>query len=109
MIKSVALLKRKPGLTDEEFYWHWKEIHGPLAVKIVPGLRKYVQNHSVAFPRVKNEFDGFAEVWFDDLEALENFFAWRQTDEAKALLDDENKFLDMSQTIRCIASEHVIV
>ena len=109
MIKSVTLLKRKPGLTDEEFYGHWKEIHGPLAARVIPGLRKYVQNHSVAFPRVKNEFDGFAELWFDDLEALEEYFIWRQTDEAKVLLDDENKCFDWSQAIRCIVNEYVVV
>ena len=109
MIKSVTLLKKKTGLTDEEFHRHWKEIHGPLAARAIPGLRNYRQNHSLEFARVKNDFDGFSEIWFDNLEALEEYFLWRQTDEAQVLVDDENSFLDWSQSIRCVVDEYVVV
>ena len=30
MIKLVSMLKRKEGLTPEEFHRHWREVHGPL-------------------------------------------------------------------------------
>ena len=45
MVKYIALIKRKKGLSREEFVRYWKEVHAPLACKLVPGLRKYVQNY----------------------------------------------------------------
>ncbi len=108
MIKMVVLVKRKSSLTYEEFQQHWKETHGPLAAKVVPGMRKYIQDHLVELPGVKNEFDGITEVWFDDVEAFQRYLAWRQTDEAKVLHDDEDKFVDMSMVVRYIVEEHIM-
>ncbi len=108
MIKSISLIKKKPGLTDEEFYQYWKGKHGPLAAKVVPGLRKYVQNYPVRSHGVKYDIDGIVEIWFDDLEACQRYLTWRQSDEAKVLLDDANKFSDISKSVRYIMEEHVI-
>ena len=108
MIKSINLLKKKPSLTDEEFYQYWKEKHGPLVVKVVPGLRKYVQNHTARLPSVKCDIDGIAEIWFDNLEACQGYLTWRQSDEARVLRDDADKFLDTSKSARYIMEEHVI-
>ena len=85
MLKLIALISRKSGLTDEEFYKYWKEKHGPLAAKTIPGLRKYIQNHLVRLPGIKYDGDGFVELWFDNLEAYEKFLTWRQSDGAKSL------------------------
>ena len=109
MIKLIALIYKKPGLSDEEFYQYWKEKHGPLAAKIIPGLRRYVQNHPVKIPGLKYEADGLAELWFDDLDAYKNLRAWRQSDEAKPLLDDEDKFMDRGRLSRYVVEEHVII
>lgn len=109
MIKLISMVHKKPGLSNEEFYTYWKEKHGPLAAKIVPGLRKYTQNHVVKKPGSKNDCDGFAEIWFDNVEGFEKFLAWRQTGPGKELLNDEDKFIDRSQTVRYIVTEHNIV
>jgi len=109
MIKLIAPVYRKPGLSDEEFYKYWKEKHGPLVTNIVPGLRRYVQNHPIKIPGHKYEADGFAESWWDDLDAYKSWLAWRQSDEAKPLVDDEEKFMDRSRISRYIVEEHVII
>jgi len=36
MVKTIALIKRKPGLSREEFIRHYEEVHAPLALKHVP-------------------------------------------------------------------------
>ncbi|KAF9875571.1 hypothetical protein CkaCkLH20_06952 [Colletotrichum karsti] len=45
---SVAFLKRKPGLTQEEFYHHWEKVHGPLVKPWAQkhGFISYTQVHS---------------------------------------------------------------
>jgi uncharacterized protein (TIGR02118 family) len=110
MNKIVTLLHKKPGLTDAEFYKYWKEEHGPLAARLIPGLRKYTQSHLVKVPGVECAVDGFAELWFDNLEACQRFLAWRQTNEAKELRDDEDNFLDTRlKRVRYVIEEHHII
>ncbi len=109
MIKMMALLFKKPGLTDEEFKSYWKGKHGALAAKIIPELRKYTQSHFMKLPGSKCEGDGFAELWFDDLEGVKKYLAWRQTAAAQPLLEDEGKFLDRSKTVRYFVEEYFII
>ena len=95
MIKTIGLLTRKDGWTHEQFMKHWVEIHAPLAL-VVPGLRRYVQNHIEGermrpdIPTTEVEIDGIAELWFDDQAALE---AAARTPEMKALHADGAKFI----------------
>ncbi len=95
MIKTVGLLTRKSGWTHEQFMKHWVEVHAPLAL-VVPGLRRYVQNH-IKGERTRTDIeattvdvDGIAELWFDDLAALEKA---AQTPQMKALHADGAKFI----------------
>ena len=95
MIKSLSLLSRKPGLSHEAFVRHWIEIHAPLAMT-VPGLRRYVQSHIVAertrpdIPSLDIDIDGIAELWYDDLEAMNRANA---SPEARALHADGTTFI----------------
>ena len=41
MIKLVCFLKRKDGLTREEFYDHWENRHGPL-IAGTPELARHI-------------------------------------------------------------------
>jgi uncharacterized protein (TIGR02118 family) len=109
MIKSFTLGKRKPGLTQEEYLVYLKEKHGPLAAKVIPGLRKYAQNHPIILSGFEPEFDNITEMWWDSVEALQNYLNWRQSEEAKVLIEDEKKFSDPSKRIRFFALEHIIV
>lgn len=108
MIKRISLIKRKPGLTHEEFDKYWKEKHGPLAAKVIPGLRKYIQNHLVTMPGVNYDIDGIVETWYDDLAAYQRYQAWRQSAAAKVLIDDEDRFLDRSSPVRYVVEEHIM-
>ncbi len=109
MIKSFAILKKKAGLTQKEFCRYWREEHGPLAAKVIPGLRKYVQCHPVKLPGFEFAMDGIVELWWDDVKSLQNYFIWRQSEEASVLIEDEKKFIDTSQMVRFFAEEHIIV
>jgi hypothetical protein len=41
--KRFGLLRKKPGLTHEQFVAHWTTVHADMA-KRLPGLRRYVIN-----------------------------------------------------------------
>ena len=109
MHKFLSGLKRRSDISQDEFLRYWKEEHAPLAARIIPGLRRYVHNRPADVPGVENDIDGIAELWFDDLEALRNYWAWRQSDAAKPLIEDEKKFSERSKVwIKLFAEELVI-
>jgi uncharacterized protein (TIGR02118 family) len=64
MIKSIVVAHRKTGLSHEEYNKYWLEKHGPLAAKLIPGLRRYVQNHYVPIPGMEYQGDGIVEMWY---------------------------------------------
>ena len=109
MIKSFTLIKRISDLTQKEFLQYWREEHGPLVAKIVPGFRKYVQCHPVEMnvPGIQSGLDGIVQMWWENLESLQGYLNWRQSDEAKTLKHDEEKFIDTSQLTRFYGKEHV--
>ena len=109
MIKTIAVARRKAGMTHEEFIKYWGEEHAPLVKKIWPGLRKYVQNHLVIEPGQKYESDGIVEMWYDDLASMKRAMAWVQTEEGKPIRDDADKFCDLRGSGGFwVVEEHVI-
>ena len=107
MIKLVYCITRKASLTDKEFFHYWLEIHGPIGARI-PGLRKLVQSHrlTVAGDNHPPDFDGVAELWFDDLQSLR---AARQSAEWKISTQDEANFIDHTKVAYLITEEHIVL
>ncbi len=106
MIKLVYCITKKPGLTDEEFFRYWEQVHGPIGRRI-PHLRRLVQSHRLNVPGdpVRPDYDGMAELWFDDVEAL---LAARQSPEWKASTEDEKYFVDHTKVAYFVSEEHEI-
>jgi uncharacterized protein (TIGR02118 family) len=107
MVKLVYCITKKAGLTDEEFFRYWKNVHGPIGARI-PRLRRLVQSHRLTVPgdRHRADYDGIAELWFDDVEAL---LAARQSPEWKASSDDEVNFIEHNKVAYLMTEEHVIL
>lgn len=122
MIKLMFCLRRLPHLGVEEFQDYWLNQHGPLvrSVAKVLNIRRYVQSHTQFDPRlggvsnargtVELPYDGVAELWFDDIEAI---LASGVTEEGRAagqlLLEDEQRFIDLPNSPLYFVREHVIV
>ena len=107
MIKLVYCITKKAGLSDEEFFHYWENIHGPIGARI-PRLRRLVQSHRVAVPgdKYRPDYDGMAELWFDNIESL---LAARQSPEWKAASEDEAGFIDHNKVAYFVSEEHVIL
>ena len=71
MIKVIYCISKKRGLSDDEFFRYWERVHGPLGARI-PRLRRLVQCHRINVPGDKRapDYDGVAELWFDDVDDL---------------------------------------
>ena len=108
MIKSIALAHRKPGLTREEYNRYWKEQHAPLAARLIPGVRKYVQNHFVEIPGFEYEGDGIVEMWYDNVESFKRSMEFIHSEAGKELVIDGGKFAEMKPGGLWIVEEHVI-
>ena len=111
MVKFVACLKRKSGMSSAEFHRYWKDVHGPL-VKSVPEfmrhVRKYVQSHAVSasvpgFPSAPSQYDGIAELWFDSVDEVGK--AFNEPRYLEIIRKDEPKFLDLPACSIFVAEE----
>jgi uncharacterized protein (TIGR02118 family) len=106
VIKAVSFFKRKAGMPVEEFQAYWLRTH-PTAVVRLPGVRRYVQSHTLLAGYRKGEpiYDGIAELWFEDTKAMH---ALRGTKEMEAVTADEAVFIDRATMGLILTEEHVI-
>ena len=108
LVKTVFQLKRKPGMSLAEARKYWIDVHGPIVCKL-PGLRRYVQCHllDAAYSYAEPKWDGVAQLWVDDVAAMQRMFDSREFKE-EAWPDGE-KFLDLSVARNLVAQEHHVV
>ena len=106
MVKVITFLKRKAGMPVDEFQGYWRERH-PEAVLRLPGVRRYVQSHTLpsAYGAAEPIYDGIAEVWADDTSALR---AMTQSPHHPALQEDEARFINRASMGVVIAEDHVV-
>ncbi len=108
MVKLIYCISKKPEMSVEEFQTYWRGTHAPIAAAI-PGVRRYVQCH--VLPELYERetapgFDGAAELWFDDLDAMR---AAMGTPEVAAALEDEKNFIDHTRVASFVTVEKPIV
>jgi uncharacterized protein (TIGR02118 family) len=111
MIKTIALIKRKPGMSQEDFVKHYEDNHAPLALKHFPTFKKYVRNYPIAMPGTdESDFDCITEFWFDDIEGalkVQEILGDYKTEVGKIFLADEEKFQDRGKTRTFLIDERV--
>jgi uncharacterized protein (TIGR02118 family) len=122
MIKLMFCLRRLPTLSIEQFQEYWLNKHAPLVRRVAPVLkiRRYVQSHSFVDERVAPAiaarggsvapYDGVAELWWN---SIEDVLAAGATGESRAagleLLEDERRFIDLSQSPLYFVREREII
>lgn len=122
MIKIIFCIRKLPGLTDAEFQRYWREDHADLVRRAAGPLniRRYVQSHAFADPRVSPAidargieaapYDGIAELWWDDIDAILAAGASKEGRAAgRRLLEDEKRFIDVKASPLFYAREHEII
>ena len=100
MIKRVSLLRRKHGMSREEFFAHWTGPHADI-VRQLPGIRGLRFGKVQSWTPQEGAWDGVGEVWFDSIEAAEKAFATEPF--LSMLVEDRKKFMREAQS--CFVEE----
>ncbi|MHC3475634.1 EthD domain-containing protein [Streptomyces sp. 7R007] len=111
MIKMIITLKRREGMTHEEFKHYQQNVHRPLLMSI-PEARRYIRRFVVSYPipaprYPEAEYDSVVEAWFDTMADLEALFF---SDNFLKIVDpDHENFIDLSTFGRIISEEDVVI
>lgn len=114
MVKLIALLKKKPGMSREDFIAHYELRHAPLAMQLTAMGHDYRRNYPKT-ARIEGretdsapEYDVITEVWFEDRRAYEAFAASMKDPQVRAqIVGDEERFLDRSASRIYIVDEYI--
>lgn len=103
MIKMVALVNKKESMSREDFVRYWIDVHAPLEKKW-PGLERYVISTTLKVLGGEGpDYDGMAELWFEDEDALNAALA---SQERQVSREDFLKFVKSAKII--VTEEHVV-
>jgi uncharacterized protein (TIGR02118 family) len=122
MIKLVFMVRRREGITREEFQRYWKEEHAELVQRHAGLLRirRYVQTHArdtalddaLAGSRGSEprQYDGVAELWWDSIDDLVQTATSEEGQTAQqALLEDERRFIDLANSPIWLGEEIAVI
>ena len=122
MLKMVATMKRKPGLSQEEFRAYYETMHTKLTRIVAECVLDYRRSYPVPNPaepeKIYNPsgsaladadngaFDCMTEVWLKDKEALRKLYEIMAKPDVAALFEEDTKrFVDRSTSRFVICEE----
>ncbi len=94
MEKVVFLFPRKDGLTREEFFDHYLQVHAPLGLAVTRTMRHYAVNLHDGDDDAPDGVDAVTETWVDSIAAFfdpEQSFA--TAEDAQRLMADHDSFI----------------
>jgi uncharacterized protein (TIGR02118 family) len=100
MFKVMVMIKRKPGMSMEDFIAYYENHHAPLGASKVPNLKRYVRHfirpygNEVYGADAEPPYDVLTEIWFDDEADFERGMAYLTEPGTAAIIgaDEENLF-----------------
>jgi len=112
MIKMIATIRRRPGMTHAEYLAYVQHVHGAISNENPVTVRRYVQNHvfdaafGVAGDRTHSQVvsrDSVTELYWDDPKAMADTFAHEHV-RTKVGPDGAN-FSDLAVALSLVADE----
>ncbi len=112
VLKLLVFLKRKPGMTMDEFVERYENVHARVGEKVLRGsairyFRRYLFPTRARADRVEGDCDVVTEIWFPDRATYEQ---WLERAAAPEILDeivqDELLQFDRSKKRHFIVQEY---
>lgn len=104
MVKRISLVRRREGMSRDEFLAHWTGPHADI-VRQLPGVRGLRFGIVERWTPEEAAWDGVGEVWFDSVADAERAFATEPY--AGMLIEDRKKFLGEAQS--CFVRERTAI
>lgn len=114
MFKIVILIKKKNGMSREDFIHHYETSHSVIGKRLLGHLWvKYVRNyprglmeHQPEDTSVDDSYDAVTEIWLKDEAAMEEMGRIiNEPENNKLILADEEKFQERLKTRLLIVDE----
>ena len=112
MIKAIALLKKRPSLTQEDFIAYYETRHSALILRLLPGIvdyrRNFVQREAayVFAEAGPIDFDVVTELWFENRAAYDAAMAKAAEPEiARLIAEDEEQIFERGATRMFLVEE----
>lgn len=111
MVKLTCLVRRKPGMSPEEFHAYWRDRHGPLVISTRHGghVLRYEQHHRPLDdygPEDDGGYDGVTEQWYESMDA---YRASLGEDDFPKVWADLSEFLDVDRLAFVLTEEPVVI
>ena len=113
MFKTVCLLKRRQGMSFEDFVAYYETYHRRIGEKVLPTCRRYMRRYLRPVPNpltgevVELDYDVLTEMWFETREAFEAAMVALSVPEIAAeIAEDEERLFDRSKNRFCTIEEH---
>lgn len=110
MMRFTYLLRRRPGMSLQEFKDYFSNVHGPLVVRYstVLKMQKYVQVYTLDDPmneELRNSrgalpaYDGVQEFWWNSRQDCLDLLESPEAQEAsRTLIEDDKNFVDLKHS-----------
>ena len=112
MIKLITLLKKRPGMSRDEFQAYYESRHARLGERYVPNARKYVRRFVEPMPELyigdlnEPDFDVVMELWFENRGELDRALGILFKPEVAAeIANDEIRLFDREYTRVFVVTE----
>jgi uncharacterized protein (TIGR02118 family) len=111
MVKLTCLVRRRPGMSPEEFHTYWREHHAPLVASTTSGSHvvRYVQHHRSLDDYSGPDdagFDGVTEQWFTSMDEYRAHIA---EPDFQTVWADVESFLDVDRLFFVLTEDPVVV
>ena len=115
MIKLVALLKARPGMSRGEFIERYEAVHAPLIGSLIPFFSAYRRSYPLRAvapehiepPRLPESFDVLTELWYPGQAALDAQAKAIDGGAGTAIAQDEEEQFDRARMAMFVADERV--
>lgn len=115
MLKMVILIRKKKGMSREDFITYYENQHSALGKRLVGHLwTRYVRNYPKALmeyqpeeTNIDDSYDAITEIWFKDQAAVDEMARIVNIPENNmAILRDEENFQEREHTRMLLVDEY---
>jgi len=105
MMKVLFVWFRRSDVTHAQALAEWGGERHTSAVRKIPGLKKWIQNHPAELPNA-TAADAIGELWFETAETMQQGMA---SAEMAAAVEDGKRFADMERAYVLVVDETTVI